>query len=69
MLNPTISHTRQAESPEAKARWFQSLTLAERMELLCSFTDLVLENNPTIMEQRDAQPTSKRIRIISTTSG
>jgi hypothetical protein len=69
MLNPTISHTRQAESPEAKARWFQSLTLTERMELLCYFTDLILDNNPTIVEQRDAQPASKHIRIVSTTSG
>ena len=69
MLKPAISHTRQAESPEAKARWFQSLTLTERMELLCYFTDLVLENNPTIVEQRDAQPTTKRVRLVSTTSG
>ena len=35
-----ISHDRRDESIEAKARWFQSLSLPERMELLCEFTDL-----------------------------
>ena len=29
----SISHNRKEESIEAKARWFQSLTLEERMEL------------------------------------
>ena len=55
-MNPTISHNRQEETLAAKARWFQSLPLSERMELLCIFTDLILENNPHIVEQRDAQP-------------
>ncbi len=34
---PSISHDRNEETPEAKARWFQSLSLSERMELLCAF--------------------------------
>jgi hypothetical protein len=65
----TISHDRQAETPEAKARWFQSLSLEERMDLLCAFTDLILANNPHIVEQRNAQPTSGRVRFLSTPSG
>jgi hypothetical protein len=69
MLNQTVSHNRQEESPEAKAHWFQSLSLSERMDLLCSFTDLILANNPDIVEQRDAQPSTRRIRFLSTTSG
>jgi hypothetical protein len=69
MLNPTISHDRQQETPEAKARWFQSLSIAERMDLLCFFTDLILMNNPHIVEQHDAQPTTRRVRILSTTPG
>lgn len=60
-----ISHSRQEEEPEAKARWFQSLPLEERMDLLCFFTDLALENNASLAEREDAQPTSKRIRILT----
>ena len=46
MMNPTISHDRQEETLTAKAAWFQSLSLSERMDLLCFFTDLILDNNP-----------------------
>lgn len=48
-MNKTVSHSREAETIEAKARWFQSLSLSERMDLLCWFTDLILENNPKIV--------------------
>ena len=43
---PSLSHDREQETLEAKARWLQSLTLTERMDYLCMLTDLVLENNP-----------------------
>lgn len=67
-MNGKISHSRMEESPEAKAKWFGSLTLAERMEMLCAFTDLVLENNPEIVDQkRDAEPSSVRIRVLEKT--
>jgi len=61
----TISHDLAEETPEAKARWFQSLSLSERMDLLCLFTDLVLENNPQIVERKDAKPLAGRIRVLS----
>jgi len=61
----TVSHTRQDETIEAKARWFQSLSLSERMDLLCAFTDLILAINPKIMEQKDAQPIEGRVHVIS----
>lgn len=54
-------HNRDEETPEAKARWFQSLPLEERMEMLCFFTDLILENNPGIVDARDAQQTGRCI--------
>lgn len=60
-----ISHDRQEETPIAKARWFQSLSIAERADLLCEFTDLILQNNPQIVEQKYAQPVEGRIRVIS----
>ena len=65
MANKTISHDRQEEAIEAKARWFQSLSLSERMELLCAFTDLILAINPKIMEQKDAQPIEGRVHVVS----
>ena len=64
-MHEAISHDRQEETPEAKARWFQSLPLAERMELLCLFTDLILTINPKIVEQKDAQPVAGRVLIVS----
>jgi len=49
---------------EAKARWFQSLSLEERMDLLCEFTDMVLENNPNIAEVGRAESTPGRILVV-----
>ena len=64
-MEPSISRDRHEETPEAKARWFQSLSLTERMELLCTYTDLILSKNPTIADTKDAQSTSRSIRIVS----
>ena len=64
-MDKAISHDRQEETPEAKARWFQSLSLAERMDVLCVFTDLILANNPEVVEQKDAQPVAGRVRVLS----
>jgi hypothetical protein len=49
----------------AKARWFQSLSLRERMECLWFIPDLVPENNTRIVDLRNAQPLAGRIRVIS----
>jgi len=65
MMTRTISHDRQEESIEAKARWFQSLSISERMELFCSLTDLILAINPKIVEQKYAQPIAGRVRVLS----
>ena len=64
-MNQSISHDRTEESIEAKARWFQSLPLEERMELLCAFTDLALTLNPDLPNQKDAPPTDRRVQIIT----
>jgi hypothetical protein len=65
MIKGTVSHSWEAETPEAKARWSQSLTLEERMDLLCDFTDLALSMNPDIIKRKDAEQRAKGIRIIS----
>ena len=62
---PSISHDREQESPEAKARWFQSLTLEERMDYLCEMTDLILENNPEIVSKKDAEPVPGRVQVLT----
>lgn len=64
-ISNDISYDVQEETSEAKARWFQSLLLSERMELLCLFTDFVLNVNPRIMKQKDAQPVVGRVRVLS----
>ena len=65
MLVPSVSHDRSEESLEAKARWFQSLSIKERMELLCEFTDMILALNPDIVEQKDAQPVAGRVLVLT----
>ncbi len=65
MTKPGISHSRQEETLEAKVRWFRSLSLVERMELLCLFTELMLAANPRIVEQRNAQSITGRVRVLS----
>ncbi len=64
-MSKTISHDRRDETMEAKARWFQSLTLMERANLLCQFTDMILFANPTIVEKKDAQPIAGRVLVLS----
>ena len=62
-----ISHDRRDESPEAKARWFQSLDIADRMEIFCSVTDLLLTLNPSLAEKGanpDAQQAQGRVRVL-----
>jgi hypothetical protein len=64
-MQKKISHDRGEESIEAKTRWFRSLPLSERMEMLCFFTDLALEINPDLSDLKDAEQTKNGIRIIS----
>jgi len=64
-----ISHDRADEDIVAKAAWFQSLSVEERMELLCEFTDLILENNPGIADKLDDPPPSERVRVVSLPRG
>ena len=61
----SVSHNFEDETPQAKARWFQSLSLEERMEVFVAFTNLILENNPDIVKQKDVRPASERIRVLS----
>jgi len=64
-MTGSVSHDIRDESLEAKARWFQSLSLEERMNVFVSFTNLILENNPDIVKQKYVRPASDYIRVVS----
>ncbi len=63
-MDRTVSHDRKEETMEAKARWFQSLSLDERIEHLCQYTDMILAINPSIVEQKNAQSVKGRILVL-----
>jgi hypothetical protein len=60
-----VSHDRSEETPESKARWFQSLSLEERMEIFCAYTDLILSINPNIADRKDVKPVAGRILVLT----
>lgn len=62
---PAVTHDRAEESIEAKTRWFGSLPLSERMDMLCMFTDLALSVNPTLQERKCAEPIEGRIQVLA----
>jgi hypothetical protein len=62
-----VSHDPAEERPEAKAAWFRSLSMEERMELLCEITNLALEINPSIQDKRDDGPPSGSVQTLSRT--
>ena len=64
-MTPRVSHDRQDESFEAKALWFQSLTVQERLELFDEITELALELNPALANGSDAETPSQRLRVLS----
>jgi hypothetical protein len=61
----SVSHDWEEETPEAKTRWFRSLSMADRMQMLCDQTDLALSVNPYLPEKNRAKPTLGRILILS----
>jgi hypothetical protein len=64
-MTKSVSHDRRQESLEAKAVWFQSLSLEERMDVFVAFTNLILENNPGIVKKKPLPRASDRVRVIS----
>ena len=63
-MNATVTHDRTEETIEAKTLWFRSLSLAERMDMLCAVTELLLTANPRIVEQRDAEPVEGYVLVL-----
>ena len=63
-MHYSVSYDRKDETPEAKARWFQSLSIEERMDYLCFITDLALSRHPDMMERKDATPIEGRVQVV-----
>lgn len=63
-MQPRVSHDRREESIEAKTRWFSSLPLSERMELLCAFTELALAANPDLLKGKPVEPIPGRVQVL-----
>ena len=65
MRTPTVEHDRKQESIEAKVRWFQTLSMAERMDVFCEFTELALSVTPELKDKKYVKPIAGRIQILS----
>lgn len=65
----SISHSFGDETIEAKAKWFQSLSLEERMNVFVAFTNLIIENSPGLLNQKKIRPTLKDVRTLAATTG
>ncbi len=63
-MKPAVSHDRSQETPEAKARWFQSLTMEERMQVFADFMNLILSLNPTIAKKKYVEPAKEGVQIV-----
>jgi uncharacterized damage-inducible protein DinB len=59
-----VSHDWAEETLEAKARWFQSLSVQERAEFLDDWTELALAADPDIADRKHAEPTREGVLIL-----
>jgi hypothetical protein len=66
---PSISHDWNEESALAKARWFRSLSVDERMQVFVEMTDLIIGLNPSILDAKDAKPIPGRVRVLELPRG
>jgi hypothetical protein len=64
-MKPAFSHNKQDETIEAKTRWFRSLSMDERIEVFCEFTDLALSVNPRLKEPTNVKSITGRVQVIS----
>ena len=64
-MKRSISHSFADESMDAKAKWFKSLSVEERMDVFVAYMRLILEINPEIAKKKHDRPASDRIRVLS----
>ena len=64
-MKESVSHSFADESIDAKAEWFRTLSIEDRMNMLVEFTNLIFENNPEVVKKKHARSASDRIRVLS----
>jgi hypothetical protein len=64
-MDSSISNNPNDETIEAKTLWFRSLSLEERMEMFCVFTEFLLLTNPKIVERKNAEPIEGSVCVLS----
>jgi hypothetical protein len=60
----SISHDRSEETLEAKARWFQSLSVEERMAIADEIADLALTLHPDMADKKHVRSLTGRVQIL-----
>jgi hypothetical protein len=68
-MKRSISHSFKAETPEAKARWYQSLSLKQRMEVFNEYTKMLLAVNPKLAERKSAGKSKANIQVLRKAQG
>lgn len=63
-MKPSISRGWSEETPEAKARWFQSLTVNERLAIFCELSEMVIHANPKLLDAKHVEPVPGRIQVL-----
>jgi hypothetical protein len=66
-MEKKVLHDFQAETIEEKTRWFRSLTVQERADILIMFTEIALALNPKLGIKKNAQPVTGRVLVLSKT--
>ena len=61
----SLSHRREDETLQAKARWLKSLTVDERMQLLNEWTNFIMEVNPDIAARKSLPTWTERVQVLS----
>jgi len=64
-MSGSIDFGFDAESPKAKARWFQSLPVADLIEYLISMTNLALSQNPDLPRIKHDRPPRPGVRVLT----
>ena len=60
----SISHDCGDETPEAKARWFATLTMEQRLACFAEFYDLALSLNPDLPWSKPLPEPSDRVQVL-----
>ena len=69
MDDAPIAHGFEHESIEAKADWFQTLTIEVRLGQLAAFYRLAVALNPKLREGSDARPAHASVCVVEYPKG